>query len=347
MDSIPSTYRTRWSNCIGVFNDNETANSRMNEEIHFRKHAIIANEWERTIDLQTYRLMATEHLNSLDADNFVELCQADDLAVVKYNLLTGELGIARRDNGSIKTFFRPNDVGYVLRKVEAGLWGEPDIVDGLEERSNQSDFDDDPDKLVLFTNLESLAVYLPSLAHSVVLEFAEDTPPILNSMQLIAKLGEYHFTIFELNKHILTASQCEEVSKLQKKVVIAEASFEALIKHRSKELTKTLIDGFDKALKAQEELWQDAISLIGDTDQFENTIMERQLLGYSILELKLHQIHNHLTGIDVIQIEHRLLKSDLYFRKVFYQLARQFEIQSLPTIAPESFFWCSMAQRVM
>jgi hypothetical protein len=79
----------------------------------------------------------------------------------------------RRDDGLIKTFFRPNDAHYVLRKVDSGLWGEPAIADGFESSVQSSDFADDPQNFYLFSRLEELAMELPQQAHEMVAAFAE------------------------------------------------------------------------------------------------------------------------------------------------------------------------------
>lgn len=50
--------------------------------------------------------------------------QQEDKAVVKYNFRSGEVAVARRSDGMIKTYYRPNDQAYIMRKFKQGLWAE-------------------------------------------------------------------------------------------------------------------------------------------------------------------------------------------------------------------------------
>jgi hypothetical protein len=91
------------------------------------------------------------------------------VAVVKYNLDTGDLGVARGDDGAIKTFFRPNDIQYIMRKVRVGAWAEPAAADGFERATDTLSFSDHPEVTYLFSRLERLGLELPSQTHETVL----------------------------------------------------------------------------------------------------------------------------------------------------------------------------------
>ena len=298
------------------------------------------------MSLTEYCTRATQHLDDLGADTIVELCQAEDLAVIKYNLDTGELGIARRDDGLIKTFFRPNDVHYVLRKVDAGLWGEPAIAEGFKLTAQTPNFADDPQKLHLFERLEELALELPGQAHAVVMAFAEKLSSANELLLLLARLGEYRFIIFELQRRILTEEQSDDVFALRKKIVGAVASFEGLERYRSQELMESVKTSLEDEIKKQEHLWGQETSLITDLDEFESSLTERELIGYAMLELRVLGLHRRMPGLDLTLYEYRLRKSDIYLRSVFYQLAIRFIHRETRLVSPEGFFWRRMAENI-
>ncbi len=337
-------YTPRWSGCVGLFNDGIDLDSRKNEEVHYRKHVIIGREWDEGMSLEEYRSRATEHLDDLDDETVLEFCQADDLAVVKYNLDTGELGIARRDDGSIKTFFRPNDIYYILRKVDAGAWGEPDIIDGYESGIDSSDFAGDPQKNYLFDRLEALALELPPQAHSLVATIAAGEE--LNEgdlVLLLARFGECRFIVYELHRRILTEEQSDLAFSLRKKIVGAVASFEALERYRNEELTGWTRVSLEGQIVKQEVLWNQAADLITNYDEFDNSLIERELIGYALLELKVLQLHRRMLTLDIPTYEQRLRRNDIHLRSVFYRLAQQFGYRSMNPVWPETFFWRQMA----
>jgi hypothetical protein len=346
IEGVGSEFTPRWSDCSGVFNEGMGLSRRENEEAHYQKHVVVGKEWDQELALSDYRSKAAQHLNDLDAERVIELCQAEDMAVVKYNVDSGELGIARRDDGAIKTFFRPDDASYVLRKLDAGIWGEPGIIDGFQIDVRTADFDDDDQKFYLFERLQALAFVLPSQAHSVVIGFTEENPPINEVLLLLARLGEYRFVVFELQRRILTEAQENVVFSLRKKIVGACASFEALERYRPSELTQAIKAGLESAINKQEILWHQATSLITDLEQFDCSLSERQLVGYVILELKILQIHQRMLNLDLIPYEYVLRKSDLYLRNHFYQLAVRFNYKEAHIVFPEAFFWRSMAVNI-
>lgn len=343
MDDTLDRFVPRWSECLGVFNEGNALDSRENEEAHFRKHAVIGKEWGQEISLGDYRSRAKDHLNDLTPKDVVEFCQAEDAAVVKYNLDTRNLGIARRDDGTIKTFFRPNDLQYVLRKVESGLWGSPDIADGFDVSFQVADFADDQEKSFLFGRLQALALELSVQSYQVIEGFAEGNPPIDDLMSLLARIAECRYTAFELRRRILTEEQESVVFSLRKKIVIASASFEALERYRGKELTQLIEAGLISRVDSQYELWTQADGLISDLEEFESSLEERQSIGFMFMELRILHLNGRMRDLNFSTLEYRLRKSDLYLRKFFYPLAVQFGYREAHLVSPDDFFWLRMA----
>lgn len=344
-EMIDERFAPQWSECSGIFNDGNGLSSRENEELHYRKHATIGREWGCDLSLSEYRVRATEHLNSLDANSVVELCQIDDLAVVKYNIDTGDLGIARSNDGAIKTYFRPNDIQYVVRKVKNGAWAEPAAADGFEQIPDTL-LKDDPESVYLFSRLEELAMELPSQAHEIVLAFTDGQVRPERVISLLAHLGEYRFCVFELQRRVLTEAQNDRMFSLRKQIVLATASFEALERYRSRELTEFVAAGVEDKLEVLHSLWREAQAVIRDVDEFEAALDERQLIGYAMLELKILHLHQRLLNLDVKAYENRLIKSDIYLRSIIYVLAIRFQYREEQPVAPEGFFWRRIAANI-
>lgn len=343
MEESSDSFVPRWSECIGVFNEGDGLDSRENEEAHYRKHAVIGNEWGRDMSLTDYRAQAQAHLNDLTADNVFEFCQSEDSAVVKYNLDTGNLGVARRDDGTIKTYFRPNDIHYVLRKVENGLWGTPDIAEGFDASLQTANFTDDPGKGYLFERLQALALELPVQAHLIIEGFADGNPPSDDLMSLLSRLAECRFAAFELRRRILTEEQEDVVFSLRKKITVASASFEALERYRGQELIQLIETGLNMRVNAQAELWSHADAVISDVDDFESSLEERQSVGFILMELRILQLNGRMRDLKFAEYEYRLRKSDVYLRKFFYSLAVQFDYKEAQLVTPDDFFWRHMA----
>jgi len=338
-------FAPRWSGCAGLFNDSEHISSRENEELHYRKHVVVGREWDREISLDQYRSLATQHLNSVDAGHVIELCQVDDQAVVKYDLESGELGIARGDDGAIKTFFRPRDVAYILRKVTSGVWGEQSLADGFEAESSL-EISGDPAIAYLFGRLDNLAVELPGQAHAAVAGFADGDIAVDEMLIMLARLGEFRFCVFELQRRVLTEAQSEILFSQRKKIVGAVASFEALERYRAQALSKTLAADLETGIRAQEQLWSDAVALIETVDDLDYALDRRQVLGYALLELKVLQLHRRLLDLDVEFYDYRMRKSDIYLRNCFYQLSVGLGYQETHLVTPERFFWRQMARSI-
>ena len=346
LEESAQPFAPSWDGCSGVFNDGNGLSSVENERIHHHKHAVVGREWEREMPLAEYRARATAHLNSLEREKIVELCQVEDLAVVKYNLDTGEVGIVRRDDGLIKTFFRPNDAHYLLRKVDSGLWGEPAIADGFESSVQSSDFADDPQNFYLFSRLEELALELSHQAHEMVAAFAQTESTARDMVLLLARLGECRFIVFEFQRRILTEAQSDAVFLLRKKIVGAIASFEGLERYRPQELIASVKLSLENEIKKQEDWWAQAATLVTDLDDLEASLLERERVGFALLELRVLQLHQRMLGIDLLPFECRIQRSDINLRGVFYQLATRFNLREARRVSPEAFFWRRMAANI-
>jgi hypothetical protein len=342
----PQPFAPSWSGCSGVFNEGNAPSSAENEKNHHHKHAVVGREWGREMSLTEYRTRAIEHLNALEPDKIVELCQVADLAVVKYNVDTGEIGIVRRDDGLIKTFFRPNDAHYVLRKVDSGLWGEPAIADGFEPSAQSSDFADDPQNFYLFSRLEELALELSHQAHEMVAAFAQVESNERDMVLLLARLGECRFIIFEFQRRILTEAQSDAVFSLRKKVVGAIASFEGLERYRPQELIASVKLSLENEILKQEDWWAQAATLVTDVDELEASLLDREKVGFALLELRVLQIHQRMLAINLHPLECRIQRSDINLRSVFYQLATRYSLRAAPRVSPEIFFWRRMAANI-
>lgn len=336
-----ANFTPRFQGCSGIFNPANELTSLQNEELHYRKHVILGKEWGREIPRSEYRSLAKNHLDSLDPETIIEFCQAEDLAVVKYNLDTGELGLARRDDGKIKTFFRPNDSHYILRKLDQGLWGEPDIVYGFESKdAERADFSDDPAKSYLFDRLRTLSSELESQSYSLAVNFGEGIPETNEVILLLSRLCECRFTVYELEQRILSEDQEDHVFSLNHKIIRAEATLEAVERLRREELVQTIEEGLSALIDGHKELWKNADSLVKDLESFEMALEERDKTGFIMMKLRILQIHERLLGFDLLPFEYLLRKSDLYFRKFLYPLAKSFNFkQEKHLVFPENFFW--------
>ena len=108
-----------WRQCAGRFTGPESG--RPNALEHYQKHVVEQMEWlepDPTPDL--YIMRATAHLNS---EQSVELFDPSTVAVVKYDISSNELGIANRDDGHIRTFFRPSrGPDYVEDQIRGRKW---------------------------------------------------------------------------------------------------------------------------------------------------------------------------------------------------------------------------------
>lgn len=111
--------RATWRRCAGRFTG--PGGGEPNASAHYRKHVLVQREWsQEQLDLRTYVARARDHLDRDDVYEFVDL---DSRAVAKFDLISGELGIANYDDGHIRTFFRPEDgPPYVERRLRRGEW---------------------------------------------------------------------------------------------------------------------------------------------------------------------------------------------------------------------------------
>jgi len=340
---ISEEFAPRWTGCAGMFNEGNGLDSRQNEEVHYRKHGVLGKEWGPALSLSEYRAKATQHLDNLDAGEIVELCQAEDVAVVKFNLKTGDLGIARRDDGTIKTYFRPGDVQYVLRKLQDGLWGSPDIVDGFELNPPSDELSQDPEQRYLLERLEVLSLEVATQSHGVVDQFLRSEPSSQDLLSLVARISECRFLAFELRRRVLTSEQEDVVFALRKRIAIANASLQGLERHRGTALVAAIRAGVDLRALDQSELWRNATDVVGDAEMFGSALDERQALAFILMELRILQFTGRLRDLELDTWEQQLRKSDLYLRKHFYTLARRHGYHEANLVVPEDFFWRRMA----
>ena len=342
MDQISDEFVPRWTGCVGIFNQTENLDSRQNEEDHFRKHAVLGKEWGVGLSLTEYRSNAVKHLNSVEASDVVELCQAEDLAVVKFNINSGDLGIARRVDGTIKTFFRPADVQYVLRKVQSGHWGSPDIVNGFGLSPDADAMNSDPEQRYIFSRLEVLSVEVEKQSHDVIAGFLESDSSMEGLLPLIARLAECRFLSFELRRRVLSADQEEFAFTLRRRVAVANATIEGLERYRGVELLNAIRNGIDVRLKDLRKLWFEAPELISDGEMFEDALDSRQAVAFILMELRILQYGGRFRDLDLDSYEHHARRSDIYLRKHFYTLAKRFEHHESNLVAPDDFFWRKM-----
>lgn len=342
-DQVSDDFEPRWTGCAGIFNEAEGLDSRQNEEAHYRKHAVLGKEWGSNLSLSDYRAKAVEHLDSLDAGDVIELCQAADVAVVKFNIKTGDLGISRRDDGTIKTFFKPADVQYVLRKVQSGLWGSPGIVDGFEVSPDTDTLSSDPEQRYLFARLEALSLEVATQSHDVIAGFLESNASSESLLSLVARVSECRFLAFELRRRVLTADQEEFAITLRKRVALASASIEGLERYRGSELVSAIMNGIDVRAQDQHELWFHAPELITDVEMFENALDSRQAVAFILMELRVLQFSGRLRDLKLDTWELQLRRSDIYLRKYFYSLAKRFAYHESNLVVPDDFFWRRMA----
>ncbi len=326
-----------------MFNEGHGLDSRQNEEAHYRKHAVLGKEWGANLSLSDYRAKAVEHLDSLDADGIIELCQAEDVAVVKFNVKTGDLGIVRRDDGTIKTFFRPADVQYVLRKVQSGMWGSPEIVDGFEVRTGSDALSSDPEQRYLFDRLEALSLEVATQSHDVIAGFLQSNAPLEDLLSLLARLSECRFLAFELRRRVMTTDQEEFAFTLRRRIAVANASIEGLERYRGHELVSAIKNGVDYRARDQHQLWLSAPDVITDGEMFESALDGRQAVAFVLMELRVLQFSGRLRDLGLDTWEHQLRRSDIYLRKHFYSLAKRFGYHESNLVVPEDFFWRRMA----
>lgn len=343
MDQMLDEFVPRWTGCAGIFNQTDSLDSRQNEEDHFRKHAVLGKEWGYDLSLAEYRSNAVKHLNSLEASDVIELCQAEDLAVVKFNINSGDLGIARRVDGTIKTFFRPIDVQYVLRKVQNGQWASPEIVNGFGVNPDTDTMSSDPEQRYIFARLEALSLEVATQSHDVIEKFLESEASSENLSSLIARISECRFLSFELRRRVLSADQEDFAFALRKMVALASATIEGLERYRSSELVSAIKDGIDVRSKDQHELWVHAPELITDGEMFEIALDGRQAIAFILMELRILQFSGRLRDLELDTWEHHLRRSDIYLRMYFYFLAKRFAYDESNLVVPDDFFWRRMA----
>jgi len=329
----------RWEQCVEAFADESGLSSQENEQHHYLKHVVGGAEWIPELSLQEYCILAQQHLNTHDHETVIELCQVEDQSVVKYNLDTGELGIARRRDGKIKTFFRPGTFSYVVRKLEQGLWGNPDIVNGYTKEDNPVSFDDDIEKVYLYNHLQSLALDLPETADMLLVNFTGRQLNPEKTILLLAHIAQCRFYSYELEQRILTEDQEDAVEELERIFLRAAVIFDVIERTDISLLTKSVQQGIEEKIRRNETLWKSADSLILESEDLETALMERDLIGFAMMELRIMQRYDHLPDFSLHLFSHRLRKSDIYLHQWLYPLVKKFSYKELQLAFPEDFFW--------
>jgi hypothetical protein len=328
----------RWNGCLGRFNAAEGMSGEQNEQWHYYKHVKLGQEWGYEMTLAEYREKAKEHMNSNDSAFFLEFCQVEDLGVVKYNLDTGELGLARRDDGLIMTFFCPNDLAYIARKLENGLWGDPEIKDGWIEHVINTQFDDDEEKEYLYKRLAEIILVLPLRADQLFITFCEGEIDSDFLRDLLSDLGECRFLVHELYQRVMSADQEDIVHQLRKKIVRAEAVLETMEKSDLSFVNEVLVEAVDEIVALEEKFWRknDGIT---NSDDLDVSLHRKDRLGYLLKEIWILQMSYRLMEVNLQKINYRLRRNDLYCRRQLGQLVRKIGFQNTIKVAPEEFFW--------
>lgn len=338
--SDDNIFRSRWAGCVGIFAPTKDLTSEKNEQIHYQKHAKMGYEWEIDLNIKQYREFAKEHLNTINQDCVLEFCQLEDKAVVKYNLATGDLGIATREGGRIKTFFRPNDFNYIQRKIIYGLWSDPLAEYGTCETIDADNFDDDPEKNFLFNKLMVLGAELPVLAEKLFIIFSQDyeIDGVL-LYNLIGSLGEYRYLISELGQRYMSDDQENQVHEIRNILSRGLTVLEVLEKSDISLINMAISELIEEVVELQEKIWIEGFFKIENEDDLEMLLVSRDALGFFLQEIKIMQMRYRFLGIDLNTISYRIKKSDIYLRKSLYECIRHFDYKNKILITPDNFFW--------
>lgn len=332
-------FSPRWKGCAGIFNPTDELESKDNEYLHYQKH-VLTGELGEIISINDYRKKATGHLNGLNPDEIVEFCQADDKAVVKFNLSTGEIGVARRDKGTIKTFFLVKDFQYIINKLEKGDWGDPEIAEGFIEEDVETTFDDDPEKSFLYDRLSCLATELPIRADKILLSYIDSgnlDPEDL--VVIIGQLAECQFVNYEIEQRILSQEQEKTIFALKKKFLKSEVTLEALERSNIMGVSQTIRNGINKVIELQEEFWAQAEKLVTDKDDLAIALSERDRVQFMMMGLKILRMHGRMKNVNLQPFEFRLRKSDINLQRNLYPLVVKLKFQNDTLVSPENFRW--------
>jgi len=179
-----------------------------------------------------------------------------------------------------------------------------------------------------------------------VLGFSDNDIPADGMLNMLARLGEYRFCVFELQRRVLTEAQSDVMFHLRKQIVSAVASFEALERFRSRELIEGLVGGFARRIARLQTLWSESATLIATAEELGNVLEERQSIGYALLELRVLHLHHRLLDLEIESHRYRLFKSDIYLRSVLYGLATRLGYKEEHPVAPGDFFWRNVAKAI-
>jgi len=330
-------FKPRWAKCCGEFNRTDSLNGLQNLAFHHSKHVVTGNEWGKSFSVREYLDRAVHHLNSL-ADDVIELTQLENNEVVKFNLATGEVGIARPRDGLIKTFFRPGEVDYVLRKLESGIWVGPQ--DFSDEAGDMASFDSHPEKAQLYAILRTLVRGLPGLVQLNAQAFEGNKVTAgVELLRILAKLGQGEFASCELQQRVLTEDQkvivfdfCAELTRV-----------ESLLHKFEWRIGSSLVDVVETELRylleAQGNFWENADRVISSVEELELALERRGFLGFLMMELGVLKIDGMFDSLNLDFFKLLLLKSDIAFRVAFYRFMCKFRFPQEAKVFPKEFFW--------
>jgi len=330
----------QWNGCVEIFNNTDALDSFQSAQVHYKKHVIVGKEWGYIFPFEEYIPRAKNHLNAKDENTFVEFCQIEDGAVVKCNLDTLEIGIAQKDTGRIKTFFCSDNIEYVYRKLDNGLWGSPSDDKDSVRINLSNEFDDDPEKNYLFNKINELSLNLPLLADAVLIKYVEtDNLDMIMTLQLIANLGKARFFCHELYTRILTEEQANMLHNIRKKFLKSEVILE-IFEQKINNISHLIEESIVQQIEDQKYFWSNSFELILSLDDLEMAIDRRDNLSYIITELKILNINDKFAGIDIDGMGLLLFKNDIYLKKSLYAILDKYSYKNTTILVyPEDFFW--------
>jgi len=326
-----------------MFNENDSMTGDQNEQFHYQKHVVVGDEWGQKMSLAEYRTQAIHLLNNLDSEIILEFIQLEDRAVVKYNVQTGELAIARRDNGKIKTFYRPNDTFYLSRKLEKGEWADPLMNNDMACDILAVDFCDDPKKTYIYEKINLLNFSVSSLSQKLYLEFCDKGDiDIIGLYNLISDLGESRFLIHDIKQRVMSEDQEKAIHDIRKNLIGPAVILEVLEKINPSIVYDAVNEVLEKEASFQEKYWPTAAENIVTADDLEYALSARDKISYIHSEIGIIQMNYRLTSVKLDRFRQRLKRSDLHLRRVIGRLSRLVNYQNPVLVAPEDFFWRQM-----
>ncbi|MEI6775231.1 MAG: hypothetical protein WCL18_11150 [bacterium] len=333
-------FNPQWKGCLEIFNNSGTLDAFQNAQVHYKKHVIIGKEWDVGFPFEEYIPRAKNHLNSTDEESFVEFCQIEDGAVVKCNLDTIEIGIAQKESGKIKTFFCSDNMDYIYRKLDNGLWGDPSLDQNAVKVNLNKEFDDDETKNYLFNKIYELSLSLSMRAENILIEYLQNPNLDINLItKILSDLGKCRFLCNELYSRILTEEQAVSLHTLRKKFLKAEVILE-IFEQRINNISELIQRSIKQQILDQKNLWNNSFQDISSIDDLEIALDKRDDLSYLLIELKILNINDRFVNIDTDSIKLLAFKNDIYLKKSLYIMVDKYNYKNLTILVyPEEFFW--------